>query len=584
MIVLPAHAGPPKQPMGLKLASPEDLRGVPIASTPFSGAELPKKVDLAGNMPPPGDQGNQNSCVGWATAYALKSYQEKVEERRNLAPNGRVDPKMVFSPAFIYNQINNGRDGGSTFADALNLLSNQGAVSLAEMPYDDSDYESAPPEHLQHQAKRYRIDYWRQVNIRDLKEVKAQISAGYPVLIGALIDEGFTHAKAGYIWKKQQGQSLGGHAMALVGYDDSRQAFKLINSWGTGWGDKGFGWVDYKFFPTVVREGYVAKDAVNGPAPQPTAVPSLRPSSEPSSMPSFEPTSEPSEEPEIHEKPIAEQAQFQISNVEYNLPAPAPAYEKYGPFMKLTGPVMIPGGAGQNMQVVIRFYFDDGKGGKGKPVPAQVPDIFSVPDEGIAATGTPLIDLPDEGINDEWYAFIPYNAFKLPPGRVNLVAEPMLYVDNFGIRNGNLIRFWVETAGSEQVQQPTQNPATANGPAEAARDFFQAMYEEEYPTAWALLTEASKQGISQLVAQEAGMSVSQIRKMFDSNDDTIMEEFWPNMRDSMNIDNWVSQRYVVQTKQGNQASVQAQPIGVKMMMKLEGGHWKLGYVESFMGD
>ena len=74
LLSLPAGAAAPTNFTGLKPATPEQLRGVPLAATPFSGTDLPEKVDLSPHMPPPGDQGNQNSCVGWATAYALKSY------------------------------------------------------------------------------------------------------------------------------------------------------------------------------------------------------------------------------------------------------------------------------------------------------------------------------------------------------------------------------------------------------------------------------------------------------------------------------------------------------------------------------
>lgn len=585
---------------GLTFASQDELRGVPLAATPFSGATLPKKVDLSANMPPPGNQGNQNSCVGWSTAYALKSYQEKIEEKRNYLPNGKMDPKTVFSPAFIYNQINNGRDGGSSFIDALNVLSEQGAVSLADMPYSDRNFTNSPPGHLAPKARRYRIDYWRQVNIRDLKEVKAQLNAGYPVLIGAMIDEGFVKAKAGHVWKKSVGQTLGGHAMVLVGYDDARQAVKLINSWGANWGDKGFGWVDYKFFPQVVREGYVAKDAINGAGPPPQTPPSNTPSNRPTALPTAEPEYEPydpEQEPEFEPQqepeepadpsltddpePAAEQAEFSIENVEHNLKAPAPQYEKYGKFMKLMGGVRVPAGAGQKMQIVVRFYFDDGQGGKGKAVTSRIPEIFSIPDEGIAVAGTPQIALPAQGISNQWYAFAPYSAFNLPPGKVDLVAEPMLYVDSFGIRTGELIHFWVDTPAPAPSKQ---QPAASQAPAQAAFNFFKAMYDEDYATAWRLLSNQSKQVIVQALSEETELSSAEVMQMFNQQDELLLEHFWPTMRESMEIESWVSQSYSVQKVQGSQAQVMVSPVGQTLLMKLEGGHWKLGYAESFMDE
>ena len=39
----------------------------------------------------------------------------------------------------------------------------------------------------------------------------------------------------------------GGHAMVIAGYDDSRGAFCIINSWGSVWGDNGYAWVGYDF-------------------------------------------------------------------------------------------------------------------------------------------------------------------------------------------------------------------------------------------------------------------------------------------------------------------------------------------------
>src|SRR5262245_50646445 len=63
---------------GFMEATPEELREVPYAIAPPGGA-LPASVDLCACMPAPRDQGEQPSCVGWAVAYGLKSYQEAAE-------------------------------------------------------------------------------------------------------------------------------------------------------------------------------------------------------------------------------------------------------------------------------------------------------------------------------------------------------------------------------------------------------------------------------------------------------------------------------------------------------------------------
>ncbi|MEJ0106204.1 MAG: hypothetical protein WDO19_28235 [Bacteroidota bacterium] len=67
------------------------------------------------NLPPIGDQGRQSSCVAWSIGYALKAFEEKIETKQLL----------LFSPSFIYNQLNNGQDGGINIIEALNLVSHK---------------------------------------------------------------------------------------------------------------------------------------------------------------------------------------------------------------------------------------------------------------------------------------------------------------------------------------------------------------------------------------------------------------------------------------------------------------------------
>ena len=42
-------------------------------------------------------------------------------------------------------------------------------------------------------------------------------------------------------------QQLGGHAVTAVGYDDFKECFIVRNSWGEGWGDKGYFYMPYQY-------------------------------------------------------------------------------------------------------------------------------------------------------------------------------------------------------------------------------------------------------------------------------------------------------------------------------------------------
>ena len=60
--------------------------------------------------------------------------------------------------------------------------------------------------------------------------------------------------------------------MTVVGYDDTRQAFKIINSWGPAWGEGGFGWISYNAFEQGAREAYVMEVGASVPRPEPKPV------------------------------------------------------------------------------------------------------------------------------------------------------------------------------------------------------------------------------------------------------------------------------------------------------------------------
>ena len=40
---------------------------------------------------------------------------------------------------------------------------------------------------------------------------------------------------------------LGGHAVLIVGYDDTKKWWIVRNSWGVGWGDHGYFYMPYKY-------------------------------------------------------------------------------------------------------------------------------------------------------------------------------------------------------------------------------------------------------------------------------------------------------------------------------------------------
>ena len=237
---------------------PELRQSIPAA--PVYRDFLPQAVDLSRYMPPVGDQGNQGSCVGWATAYAARAYYAQQVEHRDISLKQNIP-----SPAWIFDIIHIGKtcDEGSYIPDALNVLT-KGAYSLAEFPYDDTKCpRPLPPARLK--ATDFRIDgfdrVWDIQQSTDLDQVKGALAKGNPVVILASLDKAFFDlSPRNKVWVSDTSKKdEGGHAITLVGYDDASQTFKFINQWSTEWGDKGYGRMTYDTFKSRVYEGYTMR-------------------------------------------------------------------------------------------------------------------------------------------------------------------------------------------------------------------------------------------------------------------------------------------------------------------------------------
>jgi C1A family cysteine protease len=239
---------------------------------------LPEEVDLSSKFPPPGDQGQQSSCTAWATGYAMRSYYEGRRRNWNFS-----SPGQLISPAYIYNRLHDFRgncDTGTPISDALELLKSDGAPTLSAYPYLENDCARPANPELVRTGSQFRISGWSAVDNKKLDDAKGQIYRGHPVVFGMEVSDQFENLAGREIYDDTNSPRTGGHAMVLVGYSERRQAFKVMNSWGTGWGDGGFGWVSYRavrqlsdlMFVMEVPE-YVPPAPPTPPAPKPAPAP-----------------------------------------------------------------------------------------------------------------------------------------------------------------------------------------------------------------------------------------------------------------------------------------------------------------------
>jgi hypothetical protein len=247
--------------LGAAQPTAEELARMPIA--PVTRAIVPRKVDLSDGFPAPGDQGDLGSCTGWATAYARAYYAHASEEV------GLDDKRSLPSPNFIYDTekiINNNLvfelpEGG---ARTCNFHTNLVRAALVLARYGTSSNAEYP----QHQEKCIGGDELDKLGgvfpikgamaIRPpfVDNAKVLLAAENPVVVQMFIGDDFKSIQKGDPPFSGPG-GTSGHAVAIVGYDDDKKAFHIINSWGKSWGDDGFAWVSYDYMRKYVDLGMV---------------------------------------------------------------------------------------------------------------------------------------------------------------------------------------------------------------------------------------------------------------------------------------------------------------------------------------
>lgn len=187
-------------------------------------------------MPPAINQGNQGSCGAQAVAY-YKGWLEAKEFGWDFTQHDSIENlSHQISPSYFYNMIHTpGTTPGVGATQVMRFIAQNGALSLAEFPYNEFDDTTRPGMELRYKGLEFRGKddwYW----VHDLNFAKYEL-LNHP-LVTAI------HNPSGS-W----------HIICLTGYNDTIRdgnkvgAFRFINSAGKGWGQNGFGYYFYEDLP-----------------------------------------------------------------------------------------------------------------------------------------------------------------------------------------------------------------------------------------------------------------------------------------------------------------------------------------------
>ena len=211
-----------------------------------------RKIDLRPYCTAVRDQGNVGSCTGQAGA-ALREYYEILLKSEN----------MPLSPLFLYYlerwfEGNVSIDIGAEPRTAMKVLASVGVAPERYYVTNPEEFMMAPGFMAVMEARKYRISSYER--LFTVQHMLTALTDRQPVLMGIMVYPSFEKVdKSGVIpLVGIDEMCMGGHAILAVGYDQDTGHFIIKNSWGSFWGDHGYGYLPFGYVtPQYVTDLWV---------------------------------------------------------------------------------------------------------------------------------------------------------------------------------------------------------------------------------------------------------------------------------------------------------------------------------------
>jgi C1A family cysteine protease len=205
---------------------------------------LPDLVDLRKHCPPVYRQGKLNCCTGNAIAAAI-AFDQRRQGIKQFTP----------SRLFIYynERVAEGtvdQDAGARIRHGIKAVAKLGAPPEPIWPYDIARFADRPPKAAYAAARKGLVSAYLRVR-QNLDHMRSCLAEGYPIVVGFLAAPALESAKvkrSGVLPMPRPGDKpIGHHVVLAVGYDDRKRRFIMRNSWGRGWGLKGYFYMPYDY-------------------------------------------------------------------------------------------------------------------------------------------------------------------------------------------------------------------------------------------------------------------------------------------------------------------------------------------------
>jgi C1A family cysteine protease len=185
------------------------------------------------------NQGSCGSCYSFGASASYESYMKIKGQTLDISEQDFMMKAKAIGPY--------GGCSGLYLDTSMNLLKNKGVADESACPY--KAYEAACPSSA---VAKHKISSWACTT--DLNTIKNALQKYGAVYCGFAVYTDFSYYSGG-VYRYTSGSLRGYHAVCIVGYDDSKQAFYVKNSWGTGWGERGYFWIGYDQMKNSVKFG-----------------------------------------------------------------------------------------------------------------------------------------------------------------------------------------------------------------------------------------------------------------------------------------------------------------------------------------
>jgi hypothetical protein len=218
---------------------------------------VPSSKDLRAPWWKVGDQGATGSCVGWATADSVLRWHfvkaKRITDKEVLSPrfvwmaSKETDPFNTRPTTFIENE-------GTSLKAALDIARKFGVVKDSALPFASGKLWPGDAKTFYALASQLKAAAY--VNLgTNLTAWRTWLATNGPILTRLDVDDTWQGVGTnGNLDDYKPETQQGGHAVALVGYKPGR--FIVRNSWGTGWGDKGYAYASLAYAQDAFTEAY----------------------------------------------------------------------------------------------------------------------------------------------------------------------------------------------------------------------------------------------------------------------------------------------------------------------------------------